>query len=861
MDFPYFFEGVGDNPSVDTNQSSSSSGHILPQHTRSENQYQATPTANSSTYQQDALWPLDSRGPQPQPPSLPWNAPLQSQPVHTSNTLSFPPAAILSGPPTHTITSDSSYLPQSTSSLSHVPADYRAYSAEGDWRQFSIMSDQNLSNPAPFDPLSHFDQFLGATTPPSVHLNCHSQYLEHHTGAPEYGSQCHENINEDINNLNADQLALISQLLTSERVKGKQGVNYLDDFDPRAYQAANPQLAALQSQSGSIENGHTQLFQDLSTTSQPGLTEVPHHQPSLPSRTNPQVARLHQVATQTPEMSSSNQISLFSGSHSFAMHQPIFNVHPPATGSQQLEQSGAMKWLRASVIKHAQHDSAGRDPPPRCHPDTRISILERTHKWIDDPQRQKQLLWIRGPAGVGKSAIVQTVADSLSVSGRLIASLFFSRPNGRSNPQQVFPTIAYQLASRDAAYRAYIETIRPPDSPPLEAKAMKEQFRLLIVDPLVKHKLFAKGSDILIAIDGLDECDGDPGADDYDPTCHRHRTFKEVHREIVELISGLVKAHPSIPAIWVIASRPESHITAVFGSDDVKGSYVEESILIDDKEACADVEKFLVASFKKIAEAYPDHITKTPWPTYDHFLQIAKAASGLFIFGEVVIRFINDPREENPISQLNQVLVAVAKLRQSRKNKNPLGALDVIYTAILFRIPSTRMENLKKILPLMIYVHRKSIQVGKYNFQNMYQHFDISREDAVTSFNYLHSVIYFPRVKNIGETQPRFYHASFRDYLEDPSRSCEYTVEKWSEDLTWPPPAAIAATSWVHTLLEGLSSSGSVVKVLIHQYKISDSGLLQAILEGLNFRSLLMEKLASFRDLHQVVATKVCSHL
>ncbi|KAJ3570836.1 hypothetical protein NP233_g4139 [Leucocoprinus birnbaumii] len=850
MDPPYFFQGVGDNHPVATRQF----GSDTRRHSPALSEYQdnrANSIISGSTYQQDVLRPFDSRCPQPQRPSLPWNT-LHSQPMPTSNTLSLPPIATLFSPPPRTLISDPPYPPpvlELTSSV-NIPSSHEAYPTEVDRERVVLPSIKNLLNPASPSSISRSEQLPRSINPPSAYQSVHTQFPAHHAEDLAHGLCYHPEANH------ANRIAPVSQLFVPEGSspylsrassrseipsrchshrpsplsprhnvdghsveryqtdKGKGRARYVDDSHPRLYPVAKHQSTALVSQSGSVENERARLLQVPSTNSPAGLTEALHPQPSLPAPMSTQAASLNHVAIRTPEIISSNQTNLFTSSHDFAMNNSTIVVHPPGTGSQQSEHS----------------------------------------------------------AGVGKSAIVQTVADSLSVSERLIASLFFSRPNGRSNPQRVFPTIAYQLASQDAAYRTYIETIRPPDSPLLEAKAMKEQFRLLIIDPLVKHKLFAKGDDILIAIDGLDECDGDPGADDYEQTCHRRRTFKEVHREIVELISGFVEAHPSIPAIWVIASQPESHITAVFGSDDVKGSYVEESILIDNKEACADVEKFLVASFKKIAETYPNHITKTPWPAYDQLLQITKAASGLFIFGEVVIRFIDDPREENPVSQLNQVLAAIANLRQSRKN-NPLSALDVIYTAILSRIPPTRMENLKKMLPLMIYVHRRSINVRDYNCQNMYEHFDISREDAITSFNYLHSVIYFPHVKHIDKTQPQFYHASFRDYLEDPSRSCEYTVEKWNEDLTWPPSATVAgdgdlsnlckSITWAQRLLKGLSPSGCRVEVLIHRYKISDSGLLQDILDGLDFRSLLLENLHnfSFRDLHREVTAKVCSHL
>ncbi|KAJ3576615.1 hypothetical protein NP233_g316 [Leucocoprinus birnbaumii] len=813
--------GVEDDRSVCTKQSSSNARHLLSQHSHSEDQgHQVTSTSSSSAHtydQHESLQPLDPRWPQPPVPSLPWNPPSHAQPSHTSNPFSSRPTLAAQS------LQDSPHDANQPALVSQLLApEYSPAHSSGPFSRNDIATRRQSRRPSPLSPRLKDD---------------------------DPGGYSMERYHRD-------------------KGKGRLGANHSDDFHPRVYPVVNHQPTDVQSRSASIENGCVRFPQGLSNTTQAGLTEVHHHQPSLHPPTSTQTASLRGVATGTQEITSPNHTSLFSGSHDFAMHNPTFIVYPPGAGSQQLEHSAGMIWLKASMIEHAQHDSAGRDPPPRCHPDTRISILERTHKWINDPQRQKRLLWIRGPAGVGKSAIVQTVADSLSVSGRLIATLFFSRPNGRSNPQRVFPTIAYQLASQDSTYRAYIETIRPPDSLPLEAKAMKEQFRLLIVDPLAKHKLLTESGDVLIAIDGLDECDGDPGQDSPDQAQRRGRSLQQVHREIIELISGFVCAHPSIPIIWIIASRPESHITSMFTSRLVKDSYAEESISVDDEEARQDVEKFLTAAFEKIADAYPDHITITPWPTYTQFLQIAQAASGLFIFAEVAIRFIDDSEVQNPVSQLGHVLAAVDKLRRSREPKNPLSALDVIYTAILDRIPPARMEDLNKLLPLVFHVSRKSIKVTDYKFRNMYEHFDISREDAITSFNYLHSVIYFPRVKDIGETQPRFYHASFRDYLEDPSRSGEHTVATWDANSTWPLPAVVIGSSdwsnlikskWLRKLFEALSSADPVViDTQPHPYQIS-TGQLQDILDGLNFRSMLLENLEnrSFRSLHQEATTKI----
>jgi hypothetical protein len=413
-----------------------------------------------------------------------------------------------------------------------------------------------------------------------------------------------------------------------------------------------------------------------------------------------------------------------------------------------------------------------------------MSILQRSNDWIDNPQHEKKLLWIRGPAGVGKSAIVQTLAEALSASGRLGATIFFSRPNGRSNPQKVFPTLAYQLATRDASYRAYISDLMVTDSRPLEVKAMKEQFRLLILEPFVQRGIRKGQGDILLAIDGLDECGGDL---DHQPSGlprHQGRTHEEIQTEMIELISAFVQNHPFVPLIWIIASRPETHLKASFFASRVKDSYIEEDIPIDSTEACKDVEKFLHSSFTAICERYPDHLNaETPWPSHDHFLQIATAAKGLFAFAQVVVRFIEDSRVGNPVTQLGYVLAAIAKLRKSQQSTHPLVALDAIYTAILERVPHEVINDTKRLLQIMIYCQRHNINVRDFTFVDMCNYLQISKVDAVTALRHLHSVVHFSRVKYIETSRPQLYHASFGDYLQDPSRSEMFATDKWQIDL------------------------------------------------------------------------------
>jgi adenylate kinase family enzyme len=69
-------------------------------------------------------------------------------------------------------------------------------------------------------------------------------------------------------------------------------------------------------------------------------------------------------------------------------------------------------------------------------------------EWIDSPEGQARFLWIFGPAGSGKSAIAQTIAEICFKLNKLAASFFFSRnAAARNNESMLITTLVYQLAN------------------------------------------------------------------------------------------------------------------------------------------------------------------------------------------------------------------------------------------------------------------------------------------------------------------------------------------------------------------------------------------------------------------------------
>ncbi|KAF9260960.1 hypothetical protein L218DRAFT_931806, partial [Marasmius fiardii PR-910] len=160
-----------------------------------------------------------------------------------------------------------------------------------------------------------------------------------------------------------------------------------------------------------------------------------------------------------------------------------------------------------------RHDAHARFPYPKCSEGTREEVLGELLKWAQSRptlflRKVSGVCWLRGSAGVGKSAIAQTVAERCE-NKELLASFFFSRadPN-RNNPKFLVLAIAHGISMGISGLRNSINgAIR--DKPQLLQASLESQFKALVVKPLLSWKNASRiimASPALVVIDGLDEC-------------------------------------------------------------------------------------------------------------------------------------------------------------------------------------------------------------------------------------------------------------------------------------------------------------------------------------------------------------------
>jgi hypothetical protein len=110
-------------------------------------------------------------------------------------------------------------------------------------------------------------------------------------------------------------------------------------------------------------------------------------------------------------------------------------------------------------------------------------------------------------AGTGKSTIAHTIARAYFEQGRLAASFFFSRGGGDAgNARKFVTTIAMQLAVHIPSVQPYVcDAIT--ERPTIASMSLWDQWRQLVLRPLLK----LGGNDtyplFIVIIDALDECE------------------------------------------------------------------------------------------------------------------------------------------------------------------------------------------------------------------------------------------------------------------------------------------------------------------------------------------------------------------
>ena len=404
------------------------------------------------------------------------------------------------------------------------------------------------------------------------------------------------------------------------------------------------------------------------------------------------------------------------------------------------------------------HNSKERYDAPKCLPDTRKAVLSDITSWILDRSKKTCILWLSAPAGSGKSAILQQIADVYHNSGGLSASFFFSRAAMERNRETfLIATLASQLATSVPATKPLIEAAIERD-PSIFHRVLSEQMLRLVVYPLVYASLHPESGPpwpTLLVIDGLDECNGG-----------------ERQAEILRILRmALLQLKSSLPTLYLlIASRREPAIVAVF--DDELSDITHRLVLDDTYHPDRDIALFLRSSFADIFRRrharFPSmSALPQPWPPEDVIYFLVRKSSGQFIFAATVIRFIDVDRKV-PTAQLQLILSICGSVDSSSFTTNPFALLDELYSQVLKSSEET--ERAISIFGAIFYLNTNQSPTLEF----LQALLGLEREDIEVIFWDLHSIVRLP----VSDKNPiHFYHASLRDFLVDRHRSRDLYID------------------------------------------------------------------------------------
>jgi hypothetical protein len=413
--------------------------------------------------------------------------------------------------------------------------------------------------------------------------------------------------------------------------------------------------------------------------------------------------------------------------------------------------TGSLGALQRATATAAFHNSEQCFDPPKCHPNTRVAVLDNIMRWVRlEENENSQVMWVYGPAGSGKSAIAHTIAELCEYT-QLLAAFFFSRSDpSRNSIRPLVATIAYQIYSHFPDLRESILGALERD-PLMFSKSLAHQVRCLITEPLLTLRQVGNYDDPsskrLIIIDGLDEC-ADPMA----------------QRDILDVFAtALHRRH--LPLIFLFCSRPEQHISLAFNAGLLwelsTRVALDESYIPDD-----DIRLFLGDKFAEIKATHRLRAyIPLQWPSVEILEELIRRSSGQFIYASTVIRYISSIQHK-PHDRLDIVLGT--RFPQRQNDKLPFADLDALYRDILSR--AGEIESVMEILSFLC--------LANPSIPTLWTTYDIERflfmetGDVEMYLGELNSLISIG--SNLGV---RLEHASLADFLMDSSRSEEFFIK------------------------------------------------------------------------------------
>ncbi|KAF5328579.1 hypothetical protein D9619_011474 [Psilocybe cf. subviscida] len=414
-----------------------------------------------------------------------------------------------------------------------------------------------------------------------------------------------------------------------------------------------------------------------------------------------------------------------------------------------------LRALFSKVVPNAILNAGGRADDVQCHPGTRERVIEMVETWMggkaDSPDTGSKIMWLSGPAGAGKSAIMQTVAERQKARGHLAPNFFFFREDDtRNHADGLVATLLYQLMESYPALKEVVESVLSA-TPLILKQSIADQFSKLItsaIDTIARHDAFP----ITLLVDGLDECKAND-------------QFKKQQQQVLQVLHDLVTRANS-PFNVLIASRREPHLIRNFKKLEKSTQFI---FLEDDSDANDGIRRFVTDKFLELKATH--HLARhlgEQWPSETAINDIVAKSSAQFIYAATVMRFLETS------SASPKVMLEIVQGVKPAEDHSPFAQIDAVYSYIFSQVKNK--PAVKAILGIHFIMNipgpRLSVTFTMclLLYNNLY-----NLEMLESLISDLTSILRLDtKARNAGLV---FYHASLGDYLRDQSRSGVHHVD------------------------------------------------------------------------------------
>jgi hypothetical protein len=371
-------------------------------------------------------------------------------------------------------------------------------------------------------------------------------------------------------------------------------------------------------------------------------------------------------------------------------------------------------------------------PIAKCLQGTRQHLIATIVRWIDG-DIDRPICWLNGPAGSGKSAVSQTLAELCDARQSLGASFFFLRGAGdRSRIAHLIPTLAYQISISIPTTKPFIQHMLRTD-PSVVRQALRYQFQKLVIEPILAvTDNNTTTTPMITFVDALDECDD-----------------KDLMAEFIEIVADAYR-NRRLPFRVFFTSRVEEHLRKKLEAPAARS--VIYHLALQDFDAADDIRKFFRRRFDTIYEENRRLMRNMPrpWPSHTDLEALVRKASGSFIFAFTLINFVDDGQ---PHRKLPVALSAHA-------------GLDPLYAQVLSAAP--RSQEFERVMgTILLLTSNMSITALGHLLQ-------LDNADILEALLGVQSILMIPG----DDDQPvQLFHTSLRDFLTSEPRSGGFFID------------------------------------------------------------------------------------